>query len=541
MLAVPLYQRPYAWDDEQVDELFEDLGAAVAKDRENAEYFLGSIVLAYQDRERAEVVDGQQRLVTITILLAAIRDYFLENEDTETAGLVEQEFLIKRHIRTLQVIPRLRLNDRDNDFFERHVLQGRRFPLARSTPESHKRIATAADRAYTYTRRIVEGQSDPRDVLITWVHFLQRRAQVIVVEVPDHSDAFTIFETLNDRGAEMDVTDLLKNHLLRLASPDRLQDVDRSWNQVLKTLEPLGRRTATDFVRHYWSSKRGLTRERLLYNKIRDNVTSKTASASFAAELRKAAPTYAALLDAESEYWDEVGSPARQYVDALNSIGVVAMRPLLLAVLQEFSRVDVIRSLRLFVSWATRLFVVGSLGSGALEEFYSTVAVDVRSGKISSSKDFLDYAIAPTDAEFAQAFTAHAPRKLKLAKYYMSVLEAAAQKQPKATAGLVLPDDNFTLSYIRDPNEEDPAGDTSEEGENILRLSGNTCLIESELKHEMSGLDFLKRRKLYSRSVFTLTQELAEFRRWNLESIKERQNRLASLAPQAWTVDVKDP
>ena len=75
-LSVPAYQRSYAWEEKQITDLFADIANAIAKGKQ--EYFLGSIVVI--DKENGqEVVDGQQRLATISILLSAIRDYFLQN------------------------------------------------------------------------------------------------------------------------------------------------------------------------------------------------------------------------------------------------------------------------------------------------------------------------------------------------------------------------------------------------------------------------------------------------------------------------------
>jgi uncharacterized protein with ParB-like and HNH nuclease domain len=73
-LAVPIYQRSYAWEDKHVLDLFSDISEAISKNE--TEYFVGSIVTTKNETQRPEVVDGQQRLATTTILIAAIRDYF---------------------------------------------------------------------------------------------------------------------------------------------------------------------------------------------------------------------------------------------------------------------------------------------------------------------------------------------------------------------------------------------------------------------------------------------------------------------------------
>ena len=138
-LSVPAYQRSYAWEEKQITDLFADIANAIAKGEK--EYFLGSIVIVDKE-DRHQVVDGQQRLATISILLSAIRDYFLQNGEKERASELETKFLVTRDLRTLENIPRLRLNDADNDFFLNNILSAQETQTnAQELPrESHRRF-----------------------------------------------------------------------------------------------------------------------------------------------------------------------------------------------------------------------------------------------------------------------------------------------------------------------------------------------------------------------------------------------------------------
>jgi len=119
-LGVPIYQRSYAWEDEHVTDLFNDIATAMSDGA--AEYFIGSIVTTKNLDTRAEVADGQQRLATVTIMLGAIRDYLYETGDKERAAAITGDLLHKKELRTLTLIPKLQLNDADNDFFIKRVL-----------------------------------------------------------------------------------------------------------------------------------------------------------------------------------------------------------------------------------------------------------------------------------------------------------------------------------------------------------------------------------------------------------------------------------
>lgn len=114
-LAVPVNQREYAWEEEHVKDLLQDFANAVARD---ISYFLGTIVLTHgKNKDLPEVSDGQQRLATTTILIAAIRDYFYERGDIKRAEYREQEYLNNTDLESEQIVPKLKLNIDDNEFF----------------------------------------------------------------------------------------------------------------------------------------------------------------------------------------------------------------------------------------------------------------------------------------------------------------------------------------------------------------------------------------------------------------------------------------
>jgi uncharacterized protein with ParB-like and HNH nuclease domain len=94
-LTVPIYQRSYAWEEKHVLEFFNDLASAIG--HKSPEYFLGSVVVTQKkSTSSVDVVDGQQRIATTMMVLAAIRDYFHNAGDTQGADDIERPFLIER-------------------------------------------------------------------------------------------------------------------------------------------------------------------------------------------------------------------------------------------------------------------------------------------------------------------------------------------------------------------------------------------------------------------------------------------------------------
>lgn len=121
-LEVPPNQRSYAWRDKHVRNLLHDLNDAVTGGPSATEYFLGTIVLIDVPGKTPAIVDGQQRLATISIILARIRDYFSSLGRDGSARAIEEAFLASTDPRSEVSVPRLKLNDEDNEYYTSAVL-----------------------------------------------------------------------------------------------------------------------------------------------------------------------------------------------------------------------------------------------------------------------------------------------------------------------------------------------------------------------------------------------------------------------------------
>ena len=228
-LAVPLNQREYSWEDEHVRDLLTDFANAVAG--KHGTYFLGTIVLTGKG-DVPEVSDGQQRLATTSILLAAIRDYFGGTKDYKRKSHIEDQYLRTTDIVTTESVPKLTLNVDDNSFFTKYVVDGDH-SVDPSKP-SHERIKRAAALAEEHIRQILKPHAEAARThrLLEWVKFLREGAEVIVLRVPDHLNAFVMFETLNDRGLKASQADLIKNYLLSFCDK-KIQEGQQKWAQML--------------------------------------------------------------------------------------------------------------------------------------------------------------------------------------------------------------------------------------------------------------------------------------------------------------------
>lgn len=533
--SVPIYQRSYAWKESHVGELFEDLATAIY-DHEN-EYFMGSIVLTAAESDEPDVVDGQQRLATTIILIAAIRDYFSQNEYSDKAEEVGRKYLATRDLRTDDLVPRLKLNSVDNNYFvDRIIAPVEERSENNAILESHRRINRAGELAKERVDLIARSAgSRAVDALIDWVEFIHRKAKVIRVSVPSHANAFIIFETLNDRGLALALSDLLKNFLFSGAD-DRWPEVQANWIAMGSILESVGGdEIVVDYIRHLWSSTYGLVRERQLYKEIRRRTTTKTRCVNFTADLESRAKTYCALLNSGHPYWRPYGDVARRYIAAIQTLQVREIRPLLLAVVTHFSMPQTIKALRLLVSCIVRSLVVTGRG-GVLESQYSAAAKGISDGKIKTERHLRDRMKdgVPSDEEFRQSFAFASSSNSQRVRYFLREIERYLNvEKPEWVPSESV--DDVSLEHIlpRTLTGDWTNFDDETHRSDVHRI-GNLAVLASSDNSELGNSAFKDKKKTLRKSSFLMTSIVASFDEWSRDEINERQQLLAEHAVNTW-------
>lgn len=226
---IPAYQRRYSWRERQIDELIEDIYLT-----ENADtHLLGSIVCLTGHHtaglNHLELVDGQQRLTTVTILLECIRQRLEDEGEEEPAAdlarLLTAKALGGKGMRKVQ------LDSLDADEFERLLqLKGKHDGEAFQNP--HLAHAFKFIREWLSEQTIQEVGS--------FVYKLQNLALIIRLDVGDAKDAFKLFETINNRGLKLSPTDIIKNFVLGNAArfgSSELLDARNSWARLVAQLD----------------------------------------------------------------------------------------------------------------------------------------------------------------------------------------------------------------------------------------------------------------------------------------------------------------
>src|SRR5258708_15623351 len=212
---------------------------------------------------------------------------------------------------------------------------------------------------------------------------------VISIRVPDHINAYTMFETLNDRGLRASQTDILKNFLFGKAQ-DRLKEIQTKWSSMVATIETVGDEDLLlTYVRHHWTLTHGYTPERELASLVKNEITGRAQALSMATGLDDYAADYTGLLG-PLEYmgWPSIDKRARAYIYITSRIlSIEQIQRLLLAVLRKFDPAQATIATRIFLDWSVRVLVAGSGGGGPLDRAYGQLSKHVMHGSMKNSPD----------------------------------------------------------------------------------------------------------------------------------------------------------
>lgn len=230
---VPRFQRPYAWGKEQASELLDDLAEALERDVEEP-YFLGSIVLIKSVRSvESSVIDGQQRITTLTILFSVLSSLA---EDTEVAKQLWRTIVEPGDIlNNLPAKPRLELGPKDSAFFKKYV----------QTPGKIKELLAQPENTLNDAQRAIQTNAGVLyNTLSMWSaerrlslsQLMVQRTYLVVVSTPDLTSAHRIFSVMNTRGLDLSAADVFKSHVIGAIPEAAQQAYAYKWEDAEESL-----------------------------------------------------------------------------------------------------------------------------------------------------------------------------------------------------------------------------------------------------------------------------------------------------------------
>lgn len=544
---IPRFQRDYSWTDEEWEDLWSDILGTIQEGGEPAHY-MGYLVLQSQDEKTFDVIDGQQRLTTLSLIVLAVLKNLQrqvdegKNPDQNKQRLEQIRNTYVGYLDPVTLVTRskLTLNRNNNDYYQTYLVPLGHLPVRGFRASEHslrKAFEWFEKRARDYARK--QG-GDEGVALATLVETMSDRLFFTVISVTDELNAYKVFETLNARGVRLSSTDLLKNYLFSVLHkqnehPNEMNALEDRWESMVSRM---GAESFPDFLRSHWNSRKTFVRQSDLFKTIRNKVADRAAVFELLRGMEEDMDSYLALTNPEASHWP---AQLKSHAQQLRMFKVRQPFPLILAAHRTLPADQFAKVLRACVMIAFRYNVIGNLPTNEQERVYYAAAQKLNQGAAGNAQQLLEalQEIYPKDDAFKAVFadkiirTTDA-RNNRVVRYILCELE-----RQHDGADYDFESDTFNIEHVLPQNPE--AGweqFTDEEAEAMVYRIGNMVLLAKGANKDIGNSAYAGKRPVLQASNFGLTRKLAEDNAdWTPERIAARQKALAKLATSIWRID----
>lgn len=545
---IPRFQRPYSWTDENVEALWRDI-----IENKGDEYFLGSMIVYSENDMTLRIIDGQQRLTTLSLLLACIRDIakeigannlatgtqtFLQKVDEDNrkrSTLARTEDSQTPYLQEVYIceIPRLEIKD------DEKTDEMRTIDSAYNTLKKH--ISDALPEEYSSIKPTETYSTEELEKVERELAKIRSRVldvHILLIELDREEDAYTIFETINTRGLDLSITDLYKNLLSKhLRNETENDNFNRDWTSLIGEIQEVNNVDIDTFLYHSWNSRHTFSTRPKLYTNARELVKDKEIAQQILDELKEDWKSYRKLINPssiedKSNVWIEI----QQSLEALRIFRVQQNVPYLIALLEACER-EIIRPGKLATTLSTIekfhycfTAITNSRSSGGISSMYCKHARELTSATTSN-------AAANSIRELVQKLKDRLPkRELFVSKFIELEFSKNEQKKSQLIRYILrtLNDDvdavKFGLDDIPSIEHFLPQAAASEEGIPIDMIGniGNLFLLPKSLNEQLGNKSVEAKLKAIDNSSHSRPRTLLQIKEWGGSQIQDRARRLAN-------------
>lgn len=521
---IPEYQREYDWTEENLNEFIQDINESTEDN-----YFIGHMVCeGNYNGTSFKVIDGQQRITTITIMLSVLRDIFYENSMDNLANGLHENYIFAK----------------DKNYIEYVILDNKMpYPILQSYVQSkpdkkdkskpavksgEKKIIRAYDKFYKEWRYLNEEQLKKlRDKILN--------LEIIFVAVDDEVDAFTIFETLNAKGKDLTPLDLIKNQVFKnYCRQPHIDEPNDSWKQIIEN----SKEKNLKFLNYFWASKYKKVSDRKIYKEfIKEASKSDFNYNSFLKDLFNDSKIFQKITNPQSNDWNKQGE-FRVYValDAIQVFNIEVANSLLISLVREYenkhiSLIYLSKSLEIIEKFHFINNAIMSGRSSGLDTMYSRISRDLFNAQDKHSKHrVIDDMIKklkdklPTSEQFKANidnklyYSSNNTKQKKLVQYVLKRLEYEKQNY-----NVELKD--ISLEHIY-PEKFDENWEKLDD--KYIQNIGNLVLLDKNINSKIGNKKYSDKQKtILDESTLITTKDVFEKNtNWNKEKIEERKNLL---------------
>ncbi|WP_283428070.1 DUF262 domain-containing protein [Shimia sagamensis] len=517
VFEVPPFQREYSWSNDEVKEFFGDIQGALDQDS----YFLGLVIIT-EEKTRRQIVDGQQRIVTLSLLAAALYHEAQKRGRDALADRLKADFLRSINYSTDQTDPRVVLTDpKDNETLQDILDNGSEAKKAKDGEGVSAQMRSSYD---LISRSLaVDLSADPFKRLGKWTEFITHKLYFAVFAHPDPATVYSLFEVINTRGRDLTTADLLKNYILSQTKEDYKLEVYGRWQSLSGAFPASSSTSFVQYIRHAVTVDSGhvLPRDLFAFLAGRTKSASKEPPSAYGLlDLLEARfPLYSQMVD------PTLSGPADDFAlrvfSALNQLNVITVRPLMMAI---SDLVDPRKGLEYVLKLVVRRMVVGTLGTGNIERRFSDAARRVADEK---SWAFLETEFAdlnPSKEEFVNRIEKRSFNKGTLTFLRSSIIGET-----------IVPNEYETLHFILPRTVTDWGGFDDDERSIWGPRIGNSFLSTESRRPEgaLTWVGF-KEVLLPTAADGEWIDALNGYNIWDVDAVKSVGEDLAKAAGEIW-------
>lgn len=378
---IPEFQRNYSWGEDEIEEFWNDL---ISDSDSN---FIGSFVLNYENlkEEKKEspnygfidIIDGQQRAITISIFLATIRNVAKTNEFIDLANRIQRNTLGFEDPVNGETTTRIICGESLHDFYITNIQkeESNIFEVE-TTDKEHKLVV---NNALFFKEKIEELLKDApnKEEKLKEIYSKVREIIAVQIRIDDEDDAFEIFETLNARGIDLTLGDLLKN--LIFGKLKNKPDTKTKWESITSNLKDINIDIA-QFIRYFWISKYAFLPGKKIFKEIKKKIKTIPEYEKFLNELVNASNHMKLFLDSSVDDWSDFDKSKELFdsISGIKTMGISQCYVLFLSLLRNnFTTRRLTKFFKLIEQFSFIYFFVGKQPANKVERLYSKIAIEI--------------------------------------------------------------------------------------------------------------------------------------------------------------------
>lgn len=519
--VVPKYQRDYSWNNnnDEWDLLWDDI---ISK---NSQHYVGILVL--QDIDKAiNIIDGQQRLTTLTIIILAALYIMSESinaekdEEEKKRKIRQLEILCQRYIgkeeEDLKYYNKITLNKNNNEYFSDicNIPKYQFFnkiKLDKKDIPSNQLLYKALKYFYGKVKDFLGASTDADEIISFIRNNIGSKLVFTTINVNKEENAYLLFETLNSRSVELTAYDLLKNHLLSKAGTNYEQSM---LDDLEKIVLNIGEHDITKFVALDWNScHTPKIAEKRIYREVASEIRDTKSAFAYISSLKESSKIYKIIKNCEVEDKEE-----KEYLKIFSYFPKVRQHyMILISLFKNKEDYSVKKILKCLLNIAIRYNYIAQGQANRQETIYNKIACQICEKKYSSTDDIIR-ALKSSDLdivseEFISKFVRKDFNNEALDRYILAQIELFGNDHDSIDY------ENETIEHISDKKNK----------QEYLNKIGNLTLLTKTDNNDISNFSYDQKKEFYgkhSRKIVNMIKASV----WNEAEVNKRSNELAEIA-----------